>query len=295
LDGIALALELAAARTRTVPLERLGAGWTTPSGFSRAVRARRCHVNRRCSRRRVECRSARQQRTSAAATLAVFRGQFVLQAAEAVAADGETVTAHAVLDLMGRPVDKSLMLLDDDNGHYRLLGTIRQFGLDRLREAGELALTYERHASWFADWRESLGRGDHDFDIGPADRSFPTCSPLSTGPMRWHPLTPIASAGASPASARCWGVSPISTASTHACPDGDDPAAWAAAVAGLGHLALTLARTDFPDLVARAEAVVDPADTGTRCFLRLFGASVSCPLGDRTEAAELITLAERRR
>src|SRR4051795_5565623 len=47
-------------------------------------------------------------------------------------------------------------------GHYRLLETIRQFALDRLREAGELALTFERHAGWYTEWCE------RDFEISPA-------------------------------------------------------------------------------------------------------------------------------
>jgi hypothetical protein len=82
-----------------------------------------------------------------------------------------------VLDLISRLVDKSLVLLDDTTGHYRLLETIRQFSVDRLREAGELAATRDRHTAWFAEWCESLGRGEHDFDIGPTHAHRPRAMP----------------------------------------------------------------------------------------------------------------------
>ena len=90
-----------------------------------------------------------------------------------MAADGTTVTSYAVLDVIGRLVDKSLVLLDDTDGRYRLLETIRQFALDRLRDGGELGDVRQRHAHWYADWCESLGRGDHDFDLGPTHPALP--------------------------------------------------------------------------------------------------------------------------
>ena len=67
----------------------------------------------------------------------MFPTSFSLDAAEAVAADGEVVDSFAVMDLLGRLVDKSLVQFDDASGRYRMLETIRQFGFDRLREAGE--------------------------------------------------------------------------------------------------------------------------------------------------------------
>ena len=60
---------------------------------------------------------------------AVFQRSFGLDAAEAVAADGELVESMEVLDVLGRLVDKSLVQLDEDDDRYRLLETIRQFSL----------------------------------------------------------------------------------------------------------------------------------------------------------------------
>ena len=176
LDGIPLALELAAARTRTVPLDRLACGFDDrlppphrwgPHGPAPPADAARFH-------RGWSVQFLDDAERAVLRRLAVFRGPFPLEAAEAVAADGVAVTAYDVLDVISRLVDKSLVLLDDTTGDYRLLETIRQFSLDRLREAGEVASTRDRHTVWFVDWSESTrARGDHYFDIGPTHPMLP--------------------------------------------------------------------------------------------------------------------------
>jgi DNA-binding CsgD family transcriptional regulator len=79
----------------------------------------------------------------------VFAGGFGLDAAEAVVA-ATPVDAYAVLGLLGRLVDKSLVQLDDqpDGARYRLLETIRQFAADRLDESGEASSIRDRHLAW---------------------------------------------------------------------------------------------------------------------------------------------------
>ena len=72
----------------------------------------------------------------------------------------------------------------------------------------------------------------------------------------------------------------------------DDPSGWAAGVAGLAQMALTLGRLGFIDVVARAEASLDPEDVGSRCLLRQFPALLSCFAGDAGEAEELVASAE---
>jgi predicted ATPase len=148
LDGIPLALELAAARVRTVPLDRLA------RGLADAFRLLTGGARTALPRQQTLLASINwsvdlldDTERAVLRRLAVFRGLFPLEAAEAVVADGDEVTAYAVLDIMSRLVDKSLVALDDQTDHYRLLETIRQFSVDRLREAGELAVTFERHAS----------------------------------------------------------------------------------------------------------------------------------------------------
>ncbi|MCK2212678.1 LuxR C-terminal-related transcriptional regulator [Actinomadura sp. ATCC 31491] len=77
--------------------------------------------------------------------LSVFAGLFDLGLAERVCADGGVLRRAELLDLMGGLVDKSLVLHQGAAGRYRLLETIRQYAADRLAEAGEEAALRERH------------------------------------------------------------------------------------------------------------------------------------------------------
>jgi predicted ATPase len=54
-------------------------------------------------------------------------------------------------DLLAALVDKSLLGLEDDGPRYRMLETIREFGIDRLAERGELNAVRTAHARFFAD------------------------------------------------------------------------------------------------------------------------------------------------
>jgi predicted ATPase len=151
LDGIPLAIELAAARTRSLPPERIASElddrFRLLAGGSRVALPRQqtlfasvdwSHelldpVERTVLRR-----------------LAVFAGGFGLDAAEAVVA-AELVAAYDVLGVLARLVDKSLVQAEESSGgtaRYRLLETIRQYALDRLREAGETASARDRHLAW---------------------------------------------------------------------------------------------------------------------------------------------------
>jgi non-specific serine/threonine protein kinase len=84
--------------------------------------------------------------------LSVFRGGFDLQAANAVADSSD------VLGGLARLVDKSLVVSLTTSGEprYRLLETLREYGLQRLRESGEAAQVRARHAAWFLAVGERL-------------------------------------------------------------------------------------------------------------------------------------------
>lgn len=81
--------------------------------------------------------------------LGVFAGGWTLPAAEAVCANGG-VTAAAVLDLLTELASKSLVLAirQGDSTRYHMLETIRQYGRERLREAGEEGEVSARHCQW---------------------------------------------------------------------------------------------------------------------------------------------------
>lgn len=155
LDGIPLALELAAARVRVMDVGRIAAGlgdrFRLLSGGSRT--------------------SVQRQQTLRASIdwshdlltepdrilfrrLAVFVGSFDLDAAEAVGAGG-ALADHQVLDQLASLIDKSLVQIDDD-GRYRLLETIRQYGLDRLAESGEAEEVRRAHRDHYLALAEAF-------------------------------------------------------------------------------------------------------------------------------------------
>jgi tetratricopeptide (TPR) repeat protein len=84
--------------------------------------------------------------------LAVFAGGWTLEAAEAVCAvAGGGPAAEEVLDLLGRLVGHSLVLVEDAAGvaRYQLLETVRQYGAERLAESGEQVDAERRHAAYY--------------------------------------------------------------------------------------------------------------------------------------------------
>jgi predicted ATPase/class 3 adenylate cyclase len=86
--------------------------------------------------------------------LAVFSGSFTLDAAEAVCGDGET----DLLDGLTSMVDKSLVRQDDSGAEPRfsMLQVIREYGLARLEESGESEQLHRRYAAFFAGLSETL-------------------------------------------------------------------------------------------------------------------------------------------
>ena len=89
------------------------------------------------------------------ARLSVFAGGWTLEAAEAVCS-GRDVERSRILALLTHLVDKSLAVADTGGGEgrYRLLETVRQYGRDRLLESGEAAELQERHRDWYMSLAE---------------------------------------------------------------------------------------------------------------------------------------------
>jgi hypothetical protein len=89
--------------------------------------------------------------------LSVFAGGWTLDAAEAVCSGGGLATAE-VLDLLAHLVEKSLVVVDDqaEEPRYRMLETIRQYGIERLLAAGETDAVRARHLAHLADFSESI-------------------------------------------------------------------------------------------------------------------------------------------
>jgi predicted ATPase/class 3 adenylate cyclase/DNA-binding NarL/FixJ family response regulator len=151
LDGMPLAIELAAARVRTLSLteivDSLHDRFRILTGGSRiAVR------RQQTLRASVDWSHALLTETERVLfrRLAVFLGGFDLDAAQAVTgADG--VERYQVLDQLTLLVDKSLVVAENTGGatRYRLLETVRQYALEKLGESGEADAVRSRHRDYY--------------------------------------------------------------------------------------------------------------------------------------------------
>jgi predicted ATPase/DNA-binding CsgD family transcriptional regulator len=150
LDGIPLAIELAAARVRTLSPEqiaaRLGDRFSVLTGRSRTGHPR--HQTLRAAIDWSYDLLDGPERTLFART-SVFAGGFTLEAAEAVCAGG-VVAQGQVLDGLSRLVDKSLLVAETQAGaeRYRLPESVRHYARERLLDSGEQRATLARHLDW---------------------------------------------------------------------------------------------------------------------------------------------------
>lgn len=149
-DGIPLAIELAAARLRHTSVAELAA--RLDDLLSLLVGTRRGGDPRhRTLRAALDWSHALLDRREQAVfrRLAVFAGGFEIAAAEAVCDD--LVGRAAALDLISSLVDKSLVVPPAEGGRYRLLEPIREYALDRLRANDEEDAATERCAGYLVE------------------------------------------------------------------------------------------------------------------------------------------------
>jgi predicted ATPase/class 3 adenylate cyclase len=147
LDGIPLAIELAAARLRAFSPAEILAG--LHDRFRLLTGGSRTAVRRQQTlRASVDWSHAllTEPEQTLFRRLAAFAGGFDLDAAEAVG-DGEGLERHQVLDLLALLVDKSLVVVEESQlaTRYRLLETVRQYSLEKLSDSGEADGVRTRH------------------------------------------------------------------------------------------------------------------------------------------------------
>src|SRR6266581_6161147 len=151
LDGLPLAIELAAARARVLDPQQIATRLDDVFGLLSAG-SRTAVPRHRTLRSTIEWSQAllTEPERILLRRLAVFAGGFTLDAAEAVAAFG-AIAAAEVLDLLSGLADKSLISLETEavEARYQMLETMRQFAHERLEEAGEAAELGRRHAQFF--------------------------------------------------------------------------------------------------------------------------------------------------
>ena len=151
LDGMPLAIELAAARVNVLSVEQIAV--RLKDRFSLLTRGDRSAMPRQQALRALIDWShdlLDAQERAVLRRLAVFAGGWTLEAAEAVAA-GDGVERGEVADLLARLVEKSLVMMADGGARYRLLETMRQYADEQLAAAGEGDTARDHHlASYVA-------------------------------------------------------------------------------------------------------------------------------------------------
>ena len=158
LDGIPLAIELAAARVKVLAVEqiatRLDDRFRLLTGGSRTVLPR--HQTLRGAIDWSYHLLAEPEQVLLR-RLSVFAGGWTLEAAESVCAGGN-LEAVNVLDRLTSLVDKSLVLAETQHGEarYRLLETVRQYAWGRLVESNEASEVRTRHRDWYLDLAERV-------------------------------------------------------------------------------------------------------------------------------------------
>jgi len=164
LDGIALAVELAAARvpamTPTELARRLERSFAVLAVGRRGA-AERHQTLRATIDWSFQLLAGPEQ--SLLTRLAVFAGGATLEAAEAVCG-GEGIDPDVVFELLASLVARSLVVAEDKGvgTRYRLLETIRQYGEQRLGEAGESKRWRARHANYYGDVLQHVRAHAHD-------------------------------------------------------------------------------------------------------------------------------------
>lgn len=152
LDGIPLAIELAAVMVNVLSVDeidaRLSDRFALLNGGSRTAQDRH-RTLRGAVDWSYDLLTAAER--ALLRRLSVFAGGFTLSAAEAICA-GREIRAGQVLTDLRQLVAKSLVIAEERDGErrFRLLETIRQYGLERLHEVDEWNATCARHFDWFA-------------------------------------------------------------------------------------------------------------------------------------------------
>ena len=174
LDGMPLAIELAAARVRTLTVTEIVDG--LHDRFRLLTGGSRTAVRRQQTlRASVEWSHALLTETERVLfrRLAVFLGGFDLDAALAVAS-GDAIERHQIMDQLTLLVEKSLVVAENSGGRtrYRFLETVRQYALEKLSESGEGDETRSRHRDHYtalAVLLDAPGRTDYEQRIKQAE------------------------------------------------------------------------------------------------------------------------------
>ena len=200
LDGIPLAIELAAARTNVLSAEQIAD--RLDDSFRLLTRGRRAAPPRHQTLRGAvewSYQLLSEPERLLFDRLSVFRGGFTLEAAEEVCS-GDGLESYEVLDVLSQLIDKSLVVVEEGpegEARYRLLEVLRLYGTERLAETGQTEGVRGRHASYFLT---AAGRASPDayhvetgVVAGPTGRrlrQLSGCHGVVCGVKRWRDGAP---------------------------------------------------------------------------------------------------------
>ena len=167
LDGIPLAIDLAATRVATLDIQQVAAG--LDNRFGLLTGGRRTALPRHQTLRATLDWSYEllpEPERLVMRRLAVFTGDFTADAVSSVAAGGEIAASEAVCSLANL-VTKSLVMAEVGSviAHYRLHETTRAYALEKLAESGEFEQVARRHANYY---RDLFDRAETELDTLPA-------------------------------------------------------------------------------------------------------------------------------
>lgn len=159
LEGIPLAIELAAARVKTLSLDQLASRLddklTLLTTGSRIAQPRQQTLRAAID---WSYELLTEQEQIALQRLSIFYGTWTLEAAEYICAD-ESIHTSEVLDLITRLLDKSLLITENYDGEirYRMLEIIRQYAMEKLGRGDTAQRVRDRHLSYYTELTQSVG------------------------------------------------------------------------------------------------------------------------------------------
>jgi predicted ATPase/DNA-binding winged helix-turn-helix (wHTH) protein len=299
LDGIPLAIELAAARVAVLSLAQIEARlqdrFRLLTGGSRTAVARQ-----RTLEATVEwsCQLLSEAERLLLGRLSVFPSSWTLEAAESICS-GDGIDAHDVLDLSSRLVAKSLLSLDRGRpgaGRFRLLETVRQYARERLVQSDAAERVQTRHVAYFVDeFRHALAVLRGPGQLSYLGRLQGEQENLRTA-LEWALASPdLAAQGVEFAGALFWfwtkrglfeeGRRWLERAVALEAPD----AARARALIGLSHMHYFQGRHESAASAASAALAIGDAtsDAWVVSFSRFMQAVTALELGDHGQARAL--------
>ncbi len=154
LDGIPLAIELAAARIKVLPVEKILERLN--DRFNLLSRGRRTALPRQQTLKALIDWSydlLSEEEKILWKRLSVFSGGWTLEAAEEICAD-DKIKMEDILDLLGHLTEKSIIIYDEKSDRFKILETLKQYGEAKLKESGETDKILSKYLQFYLEFSE---------------------------------------------------------------------------------------------------------------------------------------------